>query len=115
VCTLGKLKSGDSQLIGVAVKANVAGDLTDTGTASSSTPDANPANNTASIVTTVGTSAAASPPNAAGRRGAPFTPPWLPQLLPFESPRRTRGGSTLPGTRRRNPCPTVGVLSCIIE
>ena len=53
VCNLGDLPAGALETITLKVHARTAGELTDTATLSTSSPDPNPANNTASVTTTV--------------------------------------------------------------
>jgi len=53
VCNLGDLPAGDHESITVKVHANGTGTLTNTATLAVSSPDANPANNTASVSTQV--------------------------------------------------------------
>jgi len=53
VCNLGDLPAGDLETITLTVHANATGNLTDTATLSTSSPDPNPANNVSSVATQV--------------------------------------------------------------
>ncbi len=73
VCDLGVLDAGGAVTLVVVVKTKAAGSLTDTATVTSSWSDPNPANDSASVTTTVGTPGAAAPsriPSVAHTSGA---------------------------------------------